>query len=213
MTENLSQTGILFRTELPSREPLGGGTPVDVVLEIPPREGAVPGSRVRRRATAVRTVPAPSPEMLPAADVACETGLWESAASGVNQATIQQLSAPDRLDRAAYDDGFAWLVSLPELPIEVIPGPAPSAEIRRPRRFSARLPVRYRLPTMNIGPTASPTACLTPACCLRPISDLRRFNALVFVRGGRRGAPWSRSSSKFPRREAPPPSWSAESRP
>ncbi len=83
--------------------------------------------------------------------VSCSIDLWDSVTasstepSAVSRERIQFLSAPDTLDKGAFADGFAWLVSLPEIPIEILAGPAAGAEIRRPRRFAVCIPVRYWL--------------------------------------------------------------------
>ena len=171
VTTNLSRTGMLFRTALADRDGApGAGTPLEVILEVPGRNGRDGDTRVHRHATAVRTIQPETSQTLPALAVACSTDLWGAGTPTPGAATshmvpsadaatapagdaievdaeaIQHLSEPDSLDVEEFSDGFAWLVSVPELPLTVLPEPDPLVGIRRARRFAAQIPVRYRLP-------------------------------------------------------------------
>jgi hypothetical protein len=47
---------------------------------------------------------------------------------------------------ASFADGFALVVSVPELPVTPLRDECPSEGFRRARRFAILLPLRYRLP-------------------------------------------------------------------
>ena len=161
VTENVSQTGILFRTELTNRRSDPQlGAPLDVVVEVLPRNPGGPGSQVHRRAAAVRVARPETSGLLPALAVRCATELWkddESHATAARAASIGPMTEIDPevlrhfsrvggLDSTAFSDGFAWLISIPELAVELLPEPVTGVGIRRARRFATKIPVRYRLP-------------------------------------------------------------------
>lgn len=62
MTDNISRSGVLFRT----RQTLEQSTPIDMHFALPLRVSGQPGAVVACRGHVVRTVSADSPDALPA---------------------------------------------------------------------------------------------------------------------------------------------------
>lgn len=61
MTDNISRSGVLFRTS----EPLESSTPIEMHFALPLKVPAYSGAVVACRGLIVRTVPADSPDALP----------------------------------------------------------------------------------------------------------------------------------------------------
>lgn len=119
VTENISSTGILFRTELPV--PLQPKTVLEIALEIPSQRAQDAPIEFRSHAEVVR-VERDLPEMLPRVAVA--------------------LRVP--VDPWSATDGFAFILTSVSPPPQAVPDRCPGGTPRAPR-YVVRLRLRYRL--------------------------------------------------------------------